>query len=407
MNTTRFAMLVSSALLGAAVCACGGGGSGSVPSTPVPSGSPPAPILVNGATFQYTGTTSTTIVFSSPSPTQLNSSGATTFTDSVTVQAAPGGAPAPFDVQHVLKYTTTQQPAFGVQLLTQTTDDYENQTFNGGTEALILAGTKVATTGIDLSAGVKFGGGPFNQAATTTTTYVTPQTMGVYPLQTGAVLAEPLARTVSATTTDTNGGGTIGGGGPTSATYQNDGSFTRTATNAVNNAVTVQNESSNGTGLSTVTQTTGATTQSAIAPAAQISGTFGIPVTVTTSTGGATAFTAADWYAGGALAPVPLAATTRTVKGPIALPSQCAYSGTPPAIVEIDAASSTTDIFGSYAVNSTRDFDAAGISICRLQTSTTTDYTLTTGALSQTTTTTTTETLNSTNQALAGIKRSS
>jgi hypothetical protein len=404
MNHTRVTAALSSAFLGVLVCACGGG-SGSLTSPSVPTGPPPAPILVNGATYQYSGSVTTTLAYTSPTPTQLNSSGAATYTDLVTVQPSAGGAPAPFDVQHVYQFTATQTPVYGVEPEQQTTDDYENQTFTGGSESLFLAGTKTATTGIDLSAGVRLGGGPFTDTATTTTTYTTPQTLGVYPLQTGAVLAEPLARTATGTTVDTNAGGTIGGGGPSTTTYQNDGSFTRTSTAAANGSVTNQTESGNGTGQSTQTFVTGNTTQDAIAVAQSAGGIFTIPVTVTTTAGGASMTNATDWYPGNGLPPAPLATTTRTVKGPIALPAACGFSGTAPAVTEIDVALGSLDVFGSLTVTSTRVFDAAGITVCRLQTSTTGSYALTTGALTETETTTQTETLTSSNQTIAGVRR--
>jgi hypothetical protein len=394
-----FVVVVASA----GVSACGGGGSGSS-AMPVASGTPPAPILVTGATYQYAGTESVTIVYANPTATNVNSTGTYAYTASQSINASAAGLPAPFDVNRVTTYTVTQSPASGELLTSQTADTYENQTFAGATETLTNAGSKTVTVGVDLNAGLRLGSGPFNETSTATTTYSVAATIGVFPLQTGASFTEPLARSETTVTVDANGAGTYGGGGTTTTAYNNDGSFTRNFSAGNSSSVQQQTVSSNGTATLIVTPAGGATTSTGVGTPSGANGTMTIPVTVTTGSV-VTNDAAIDWYPGANQPQAPLAVTLRTVPGPVALPASCAFSGTPPPIIEMIVTTTNLDPLGSNATSTEQVYEANGISVCHTQTSTTTNYTVTTGAVSSTTTTTIAESLVSTNQTITGVKR--
>jgi hypothetical protein len=397
----RCGCIVALVVTSACVSACGGGNSSS---TPVASGTPPAPILVTGATYQYAGTESVAIVYASPTATNVNSNAVYIYTASQIVNASAAGLPAPFDVNRVTTYTATQQPSSGELLTSETADTYENQTFAGATETLTNAGSKTVTIGVDLNAGLRLGGGPFNETNTTTQTYAVAATIGVFPLQTGASTAEPLNRSVTAVVVDANGGGTYGAGGTTTTSYNNDGSFTRSFQAGNGSSVQQQVVSSNGTATLVVTPNGGTATQTAIGTPTGATGSATIPVTVTTATG-ATNYSAIDWYPGANQPQSPLATTLRTVPGPVTLPASCAFSGTPPPIIEMIVTTANLDPLGSNATSSEAVYEANGISVCHTQTSTTSNYTLTTGALSSTTTTTIAESLIASNQTITGVKR--
>jgi hypothetical protein len=387
------------AALALALAGCSGSGGSSNAGLPVPAGTPPPPVLVAGATYQYAGTETVAITYASPSPTTPNSSAAYTYVANETVSNAPAGAPAPFDVNRATTYTTTQQPLAGTQLLSATNDNYESQTFSGSTETIALAGTKSTTVGIDLSAGLRLGNGPFNSTNTTTTTYATPQTIAIYPLQSGVQFPQPLARTVQSIVTDTNAGGTIGGGGTTTTTYNGDGSFTRTANNA-NGSTQQQTVTGNATATQIVNQTNGTIVQTAIGGASN--GT--IPVVVTTN-GTAKTMNAADWYPNG-VAPSPLAVTTRTVKGPVALPPSCAVTGTPPPVTEVDLAASNLDPLASNTTMTEAFYVYNGVNVCRTMTQTVVDIDITTGLPTSTTVTSLSEALGTNNQGITALRSS-
>jgi hypothetical protein len=301
-------------------------------------------------------------------------------------------------------YTVATAPVSGELLLAATSDTYESQTFSGATETIATAGSTTVTTGTDLNAALRLGGGPFNERSTSTTTYATAETDAVYPLITGATFAAALARTVNTVTTDATAGGVYGGGGTTAITYNNDGSYTRTF--SAGNGSSSQQETlySNGTGQLVVTTPTNTTTTDVGTPAGS-GGPMSIPVTVTNNAG-VTNDSAVDWYPGAAAPAVPLALTTHTVAGPIALPSTCAYPGTVPPVIETTVTTGNLDPMGGSSTASTEQlYNASGTNICHTQTSTTSNYNITTGALVSTSTTTVTEVLVASNQSILGLKR--
>jgi hypothetical protein len=388
-------------LAGAGLSSCGGGGSSGSPASPVVAGTPPPPVLVAGATYQFAGTEMVATTYASPSATNVNSNATYTYTANQTVNAVTAVcSPAQFDVSSVTKYASTQAPSTGELLQSATADTCENQTFSGATETLSSPASKSTTTGVDVSAGLRLGSGPYNESNTSSTTYVTSEMFAVYPLQTNAAITESLARTVVSVTVDANAAGTAGGGGTTTTIYNNDGSFTRTVSNATNGSQQQQTVNANGSAQQTVTPTTGAPTQTVIGLPS--TGTQ-IPVTLTTS-GVATNDIALDWYPGG-VAPSPLALTKRTVVGPVALPASCGFVGTPPPVIETVVTSTNLDTFGSYATSNDQLYNANGINICSIDAATTSNYTVTTGVLSSTTVTTQTQVLVASNQTITGVTR--
>lgn len=395
--------LSAALILGLTVAGCGGGSSSSSP-TPLPTGTPPPAILVNGATYQYTGSETVAITYTNPTSTNVNSNAAYTYTAAQTVSNAAAGAAAAFDVNRVTTYTVTQAPASGELLQSNTNDTYENQTFNGATETITTAATKGVTTGIDLNAGLRLGSGPFNETNTTTTNFVAPQLDETYPLVTGAVVTPALARNTVAVVSDTNGAGTYGGGGTTTTNFNGDGSFTRTFQATDGSSSQQASVIANGTATNSVTNnTSGSVTLTSVGTPVGSGSAATIPVTITTN-GNAVTDNAVDWYPGGIVA-APLAITTRTIKGPASLPAACNFSGSAPSVVEIDSTSPDLSPLGSYSTTTGQTFNANGIEICRLQTATTMNYALATGLPTSVTTTTTVESLQSSNQTIAGLKR--
>ena len=406
MKSSARAQLGAFSVLLAAIglSSCGGGGGTSNTPAPTPTGSPPAAVLVVGATYQYTGTESLAIVYANPSATAVNSNAAYTYVANQTINAGASGAPAPFDVHRATTYTVTTAPSSGELLLATTADTYESQTFSGATETIATAGTTTVTTGTDLNAALRLGGGPFNESLTSTTAFNTAATDAVYPLITGAAFTEPLARTVNTVTTDATAGGTSGGGGTTAITYNNDGSYTRTFSAADGSSQQQSSVVSAGTGQLAVTTATNSTTTVIGLPSGS-GGPLTIPVTVTNNAGVTNDF-ATDWYPGGGQPTQPLALTTHTVVGPASLPTACAYTGTVTALIETTVTTSNLDPVGGTSTASTEQlYNANGTNICRTQTTTTTSYIVTTGALNATTTTTITEVLAASNQTILGLKR--
>jgi len=97
------------------VSSCGGGG-GEV-----------APLLQVGMQRQYTGTTTRSVVYASPTATNENNTLVDTFTENQSVEQAPAGSSsADFDVHTVYAYTVVQNPAVGAVPISQTVDTFEN-----------------------------------------------------------------------------------------------------------------------------------------------------------------------------------------------------------------------------------------------------------------------------------------
>ena len=92
----------------------------------------------------------------------------------------------------------------------------------------------------------------------------------------------------------------------------------------------------------------------------------------------------------------PFQTETVTVKGPAStLPAGCAGAITQPNVYEVDLNESTLNIDASYATEYQQTFNSNGNPVCVLRTTTTNDYSLTTGLETQTTTETFTEVLTS------------
>jgi hypothetical protein len=400
MQNSRILFFSSITVAALALDACGGGGGGSAVSV-----SPTTPkILIAGKVSKFTGSDTIVHTFANPAPGQANYTEAYTFAQTTTVNLAAAGAPAPYDVNVTATYTASQAPAAGTQKESTTTDSFETQAGNGANLQVLLVAQNTSATGIDISGGLT-GGGPYTLTTSTSTKFATPQTLGIYPLVTGATYAEPLARTVATTETDAN----PGGAGPAlayessaSQTFASGGGFTRTAqfTNAETSTLT---ESANGSAqlqetgpLFTLSETIGV-------PVAGATG-YTIPVTFTRqpATLGATpapsatpvASSAVDWYPGGALPAQPLSSETITVKGAATtLPAGCSGALAQPNTVEVDEKLTTLNVDGSAQTLTQQRFDSNGTNVCVLRTTTTNTYAVTTGLPLETSTETYTQIL--------------
>jgi hypothetical protein len=363
-------------------------------------------VLIPGTVGQYNGTDTLVHVYPNPTGTQANYTAAYTFKLSRNVEAAAAGAPAAIDVNAVTTYTTTENPGTGVTESSLRSDTFLNQVGVSAGTAIQEVGSRSVTTGIDESAGAS-GGGPFTKVTTSTTTYTTPQTSAVYPLVTGASINEPIGRTVSSSATDADG-----------AVSDTATTFDTSSQDSVNSdgSYTLVQQLSNGESETTVENSNGSGTITANGPLYTLSDTIGVPtnpgtgytIPVTTykqyETTGATpaptattiAYAAADWYPGDAMPVPPFQTETVTVKGPAStLPAGCAGAITQPNVYEVDLNESTLNIDASYATEYQQTFNSNGNPVCVLRTTTTNDYSLTTGLETQTTTETFTEVLTS------------
>jgi hypothetical protein len=388
----RQSFVLAAAALAVAAAGCSGGSS----PTPTPHTTPPPPtILVAGSQRTFTGTDTTTHVYANPSPGQANYTSASTLAATTTIEPAAAGAPAAWDINSTVTYAVTQAATTGTQTLTSDTDTYENQTMSGSSTTISETGSKELITANDLSAAAA-GGGPYTLTTNDTTAYVSPFTNDVYPLQDGASITEPLARTVTESQTDLN----AGGGPPPSSynsitseaeTYNNDGSYTIDPRNFSNGDIRVLTENANGT--ASESDSTNSFAESIGAPAL-VGALYLIPVTVTSASGTTTNYEATDWYPGSGFPPSPLETETLTVKGQTAtLPSACAGALAEPDVFEVDTNITTLSVFGSYVTELQRAFNSNGINDCILRTTTTLDYSATSGALTETTTDTFAEVL--------------
>lgn len=384
MQSSRIIFFSSLAVAALALDACGGGSS-----VPPPQGVSPE-ILVAGKVAKYTGSDTIVHTFANPAPGQANYTESYTFAQTTTVNLAAAGSAAPYDINSTATYTALQAPAAGTQKESTTTDSFETQTNSGSNAQVLLDGQKSTATGTDISGGLT-GGGPYTLTTSSTTKYATPQTLGVYPLVTGATYAEPLARTVAGTETDTN----AAGAGPalayessSSQTFATGGGLTRNAqfTNAESSTLT---ENANGSAqvretgpLFTLSETIGI-------PVAGATG-YTIPVTYTRqpATLGATpapsatpvASNAVDWYPGGGPPVQPLSSETVTVKGAATtLPAGCSGALAQPNTFELDEKLTTLNVDGSTQTLTQQRFDSNGTNVCVLRTTTTNTYAVTTG----------------------------
>lgn len=375
------------------VSSCGGGG-GEV-----------APLLQDGMQRQYTGTTTRSVVYASPTTTNENNTLSYTFTENQSVEQAPAGSSADFDVHTVYTYTVVQNPAIGTVPISQTVDTFDNLQNSGGFQTIIGLGQNVVAVSNDETSN-SLGNGPYTETSTTTSTYTTTRDGFNYPLQTGATLTTPQSETQTITFTDVNGSNSAPSnstnvGYTETRTENNDGSFTYKST-YVNGNTYSRTQNSDGSGSESFTTTAG-TTATTVAVPVTADGMSTIPVerTVTAKTAAATNYSAADWYPGGAAPSSPLALQTRTVVGPASsLPSECSGALMQSDVYEVDT--TTTDlntIGGTYSTTTTRAFnDATAVSVCQLSSEVSSSFDVLTGALISTTTTTTTTLLSTISQ---------
>ena len=141
----------------AALSGCNGTSNPSVPAASFT----PLPVLVAGNSYSYTGTSSETITYASPSPTQVDSDGAYTVHEDETVWVAPSSAPAPFEVRRNLKYSVTKKPVSGIELQRRTIVNFESSTTTASSQTISLAASTTKSLGVDLDAGRIAGNGPY------------------------------------------------------------------------------------------------------------------------------------------------------------------------------------------------------------------------------------------------------
>ena len=367
------------------VSSCGGGG-GEV-----------APLLQVGMQRQYTGTTTRSVVYASPTATNENNTLVDTFTENQSVEQAPAGSSsADFDVHTVYAYTVVQNPAVGAVPISQTVDTFENLQNAGGFQSIISLGQNVVAVSNDETSNT-LGNGPYTETSTTTSIYTTPRDGFTYPLQTGATMTTPQSETQTITFTDVNGDGAAPSNG-TNVGYtetrseNNDGSFTSKST-YVNGNTYSRTQNSDGSGSESFTTAEG-TTATTVAVPVTADGTSTIPVvrTVTAKTAAATNYSAAAWYPANGAPSSPLVLQTRTVVGPApSLPAECNGALLQPDIYEIDTTTTDLNTIGAtYSTTTTRAFnDANAVSVCQLSSEVSSSFDLLTGALVSTTTTTT------------------
>jgi hypothetical protein len=336
------------------------------------------------------------VVYASPTATNENNTLVDTFTENQSVEQAPAGSSADFDVHTVYAYTVVQNPAVGAVPISQTVDTFENLQNAGGFQSIISLGQNVVAVSNDETSNT-LGNGPYTETSTTTSIYTTPRDGFTYPLQTGATMTTPQSETQTITFTDVNGDGAAPSNG-TNVGYtetrseNNDGSFTSKST-YVNGNTYSRTQNSDGSGSELFTTAEGTTATSVAVPVAA-DGTDTIPVvrTVTAKTAVATNYSAADWYPGGGAPSSPLVLQTRTVVGSASsLPAECSGALLQPDMYEIDT--TTTDlntVTATYSTTTTRAFnDANAVSVCQLSSEVSSSFDVLTGALISTTTTTT------------------
>jgi hypothetical protein len=341
-----------------------------------------------------------TVTFATPSATTPDSSVTYTTTETDTVAAASGAA-APIDLHRVISYSASSGPQYGTDLKTDTIDQYENvsQAANGSFD-VTLSQTVSAITGTDVTAAAAAStGAPYAYSSTSTTTYASPTTLFVLPLTAGTQWSSSLARTVNSVSTTTSAANAAYAATNLTTIFQGDDSYTESGQSAIGETTT-RSVSSDGSG--TITNVKAAsTTVDTVGVPTQSGGEYKIPVTTTTTTSGSATPTptddsATDWYPGAGLPPSPLGSVNYTVVGATTtLPSGCAFSGTLPAnVAEYDSTTSTVDpVAGTVTSGTSQVFNANGLVVCRITTSTVKDYSITTGELTRTTVTDTASSL--------------
>jgi hypothetical protein len=336
-------------------------------------------------------------VYATPTTQNQNYTLSQTYTVTQSIAASAAGAPGPIDVHNVYAYTVTHDPGTGTVPISETSDTYRGVKVSGLNQTVSSYGQNVTLIQNDETS-ADAGGGPYTMTTTTASAYPTPIVGLTYPLQTGAVVPIPDDANETIAQTDVN----AANGAPPNAKLNfgeteivnSDGSFTFTKTFPAQGSDT-RTETSSGTGTDVATSPTSTVTETIGLPVAGA-----IPVSVTTApVGGAPAthvYAAADWYPNGTVSS-PLALETMTVIGPTAaLPAQCDGSIAEPSIVEVDERKTTLDIFGTITQTVTRLFISNGLTVCNLGTTTSTNYTVSTGAPFSTNATTSIQVLAST-----------
>ena len=385
--TPRWLLLVPVALL---LNACGGGGAGDNQG-----GSSLAPILQVGMQRQYTGTTTRAIVYANPTATSPDNTLVYSFIENQNVLPAGSNASATFDVHIDYTYSVVQDPGVGTVPISQSVDNYENLLFTGNSQMTTTVAQNTVVVSNDETSNA-LGGGPYTETTTTTSTYPSPRNSFSYPLQTGATMNVPQSSVQNITFTDVDASGTAPPNGSNvgyskTRTENDDGSFSyQTAYVNGNSADLTQN--SDGSGNDSFASAT-ATTTTTLGLPTTANGASTLPITrstVSAATGDTTttSYTAADWYPTSGAPNSPLILQAETVLGPAStLPAQCNGAILRPNIYEIDTTTTSQDtISPSYAVTTTRSFNADGVTVCSLSQETSYAYDLLTGALTTTTT---------------------
>jgi hypothetical protein len=384
-------------------CACGGGGgSGSGGGGPAP----PNAILQVGMQRQYVGTTTRSVVYTTPTATTPDNTLVYSFTENQTVMQPQGNSNADFDVHIDYAYSVTQDPGVGTVPISESVDNFENLLISGDSQLTQTVAQNTTVVSSDETSNA-LGGGPYTETTITSSTYPSPRDSFDYPLQSGATMNVPQASSQNINFTDINASGSAPPNGSNvgytrTRTENADGSFSY-QTAYVNGNSLDMTENSNGSGTYTYTSTAATTTTTLALPdiASQPSS---LPVTrssVSAATGTTTntSYTAADWYQNNGQPNSPLILQAESVVGPAAsLPAQCNGAVLRPNIYEIDTTTTSQNtISPSYSVTTTRSFNADGVTVCSLSQETTRAYDLETGALTSTTTTQTQTLLNAIN----------
>lgn len=381
--------------------ACGGGGGGGGPN-----GSTLAPILQVGMQRQYIGSSTRTITYTNPTANAPDNTLIYTFSESQTVQQAPSGANATFDVHTDYSYTVTQDPGVGTVPISESVDNYDNLLLYSESQMISTVAQTTSVVSDDETSNA-LGGGPYTQTTTTNSTYPSPRYGFSYPLQTGATMDVLQAASQNISFTDANASGAAPPNGSNvsytkTRTENDDGSYSY-QTAYVNDNSSELTQNSDGSGSSTFTSATASTTTMLSLPETT-SGTSSLPVmrsTVSLATGATTntSYTAADWYPSNGEPDSPLVLQTETVLGPASsLPAQCDGALMRPNIYQIDTTTtSQATVSPTYSVTTTRSFNADGVVVCSLSQQTSYAYDLLTGDLTSTTTTQTQTLLNAIN----------
>jgi hypothetical protein len=389
--------------LGVLLSACGGGGGGYGPG-----GSTMAPILQVGMQRQYLGSSTRTVTYTDPTTSAPDNTLVYSFTENQTVQQAPNGANATFDVHTDYAYTVTQDPGVGTVPISQSVDNYENLLLSGDSQMIsTVAQTTVLVSNDETSNAL--GGGPYTQTTTTNSSYPSVRYGFSYPLQSGATMNVPQSASQTISFADVNASGTAPPNGSNvsytrTRTEYDDGSYSY-QTAYVNDDSFDLTQNSDGSGSSTFTSATASTTTTLGLPTTS-GGTnsLSLPVArsiVSAATGATTntSYTADDWYPSNGQPDSPLVLQAETVLGPASsLPAQCDGALLRPNIYEIDTTTtSQATVSPSYSVTTTRAFVSDGVTVCSLSQQTSYAYDLLTGGLTSTTTTQTQTLLNTIN----------